>query len=414
MRILALSNLYPPHHIGGYALLCQHVLDMLIERGHKVTVLTSTHGVEQEVIEGHVYRALSLESDLHYYQPKQAWLYPFINQKNKQYLQNLVQQIQPDIIFVWGMWALSNQLALEAEKLLPGRVVYYLANPWPIEPSLHQAYWDDAAQNSVKQVLKQIVRIPIRFWLKDEWRDLPIQFQYAPVCSKAQRDQLLEAGVPLQDAPVIYEGIDLGPDLAQADQRNGFGSGDILPLVFVGALVHHKGVHTTIEALSHLSSESLKRVSLTILGAGHPDYEERLRRLVDQYGLSDTVTFLKPIPRDQLPEFLGRFEVLLLPSIWEEPLALIMQEGLANGLVVIGSATGGTKEIIVHGENGLLFPAADAQRLSKHIETLLREPALGNKLSKNGRQTAEKMFSLPRMVDELEAYLAKVKTAAET
>jgi len=409
MKILALSNLYPPHHIGGYALLCQHVLDMLIERGHEATVLTSTHSVEQEVVEGHIHRVLSLENDLHYYQPKQAWVYPFINQKNKQHLQNLVQQIQPDIIFVWGMWALSNQLALEAEKLLSGRVVYYLANPWPIEPSLHQAYWDDAAKNSVKQILKRIMRIPLRFWLKDEWKDLPLQFQYAPVCSKALRDQLLNAGVPLQDAPVIYEGIDLAPDLAQADQRSGFGNGDILPLVYVGALVEHKGVHTTIKALSYLSSESLKRVGLTILGSGHPDYVERLRNLVGQYDLSDYVTFLKPIPRDQLPEFLGQFEVLLLPSIWEEPLALIMQEGLANGLVVIGAATGGTKEIIVSGENGLLFPATDARKLAKHLETLLRKPTLGDKLSKNGRKTARKMFSLSRMVDEIESYLANVK-----
>ena len=162
------------------------------------------------------------------------------------------------------------------------------------------------------------------------------------------------------DAPVIYEGIDLRDYLAQANQRAYENKDGLLSLVFVGILAEHKGVHTTIEALNQLSADEKKRVHLTILGKGHRQYEERLQNLVNQHQLSGMVTFHAPIPHSDLPEFLGRYDILLLPSIWAEPLARIMQEGLASGMVVIGSENGGTAETISHGENGLLFQAGDA------------------------------------------------------
>ncbi|NCC66085.1 MAG: glycosyltransferase, partial [Spirochaetia bacterium] len=44
MRILIISNLYPPHVLGGYEILCHQVVSYLLDRGHQVHVLTSDHG----------------------------------------------------------------------------------------------------------------------------------------------------------------------------------------------------------------------------------------------------------------------------------------------------------------------------------------------------------------------------------
>ena len=146
----------------------------------------------------------------------------------------------------------------------------------------------------------------------------------------------------------------------------------------------------------------------TILGKGHETYTERLHRLVDEYQLSEYVTFQAPIPRAELPEFLGRFDVLLLTSIWAEPLARIMQEGLASGMVVIGSATGGTAETIVHDENGLLFKAGDAAELADRINLLLDQPSKRRLLADSGVRTAKQRFDINVMVSELEKYLEQV------
>jgi glycosyltransferase involved in cell wall biosynthesis len=310
------------------------------------------------------------------------------------------------------MWNLSKRLALEAESLMGPRVVYYLANPWPIEANMHQKFWDSPATSTLKNIAKKLLRIPAYIVLREEWEKVPLRFEHAPCCSAAQRDQLLDAGIPLKDAPVIYEGVDLRNYLIQADNRNYEGKDGLLSLVFVGILARHKGVHTIIESLNQLSVEEKRRVRLTILGKGHKQYEERLRNLVSQHQLSDVVTFLAPIPRSELPEFLGKFDVLLLPSIWAEPLARIMQEGLASGMVVVGSANGGTAETIVHGDNGLLFQPGDEIGLAEQVKRLLDDTTLQRALAESGRKTAEEMFDINKMVNDLETYLGIVNEKA--
>lgn len=450
MNILVLTNFYPPHHIGGYGMLCLEVVNGLLARGHTVTVLGGKHGVTEDTVEGHIQRRLTLESDLYYYRPHSALRYPFIKEQNFAILREVVQSTQPDLIFIWGMWALSKELAKLAEALRPGRVAYYLANPWPIDPNLHQSYWDSPATTPLRRLAKQGMRLPARLWLHKEWQKTPLAFDHALCCSIALRDQLINGATPLKRAPVIYEGIDLAPYLTQSPlqhlSRKVAKSGSPRPtattgcpptpelrdqptnrlqdyttqrpneqssfaLLFVGTLGEHKGVHTTIEAMGVLSPEERQRFHLTILGSGHPHYEARLHNLVKEHRLEESITFHPPIPRSELPDFLGNYQVLLLPSIWEEPLARIMQEGLASGMVVIGAATGGTTEIIRHDENGLLFPAADASALAACLRILLTDSTIALRLATAGRQTAIEQFALPRMVDEIESYLVEMNAA---
>jgi glycosyltransferase involved in cell wall biosynthesis len=408
VRILVVSNLYPPHVIGGYEALCCEVADGLQQRGHDVQVLTSTCGVDREITEGHVHRVLALESDLQFYKVADAWSYPRRKRRNLEHLRRLVTLERPDIVFVWGMWNLTKSLAQEAEALVGSGVVYYLANPWPIEPNLHQAFWDMPARSFARNIAKQVCRVPARLVLGAEWTREALRFEHAPCCSQAQRDQLMAAGVPLRDAPVISEGIDLAPYLAHAERRTHERRTAPLSLLYVGILAEHKGVHTAIEALGALPPQDLQRVHLTILGQGHEQYERRLRDLVAARGLASHVSFQAPIPRAQLPDYLGSFDVLVLPSIWSEPLSRVMQEGLASGMVVIGSATGGTAETIVHGRNGLLFPAGDAAALAAQVQHVLEHGAACRDLSAAGVQTARERFDIVTMVSRIEAYLEQV------
>jgi glycosyltransferase involved in cell wall biosynthesis len=205
--------------------------------------------------------------------------------------------------------------------------------------------------------------------------------------------------------------VELSVYLAQAQTRR-YDDRATLSLAFVGILAEHKGVHTAIQALARLPEDLRARTHLTILGKGHVQYVARLHRLVEEHGLADRVAFAPPIPRDQLPVFLGRFDALLLTSTWAEPLARIMQEGLASGMVVIGSATGGTAETIIHGENGLLFEAGNATDLADRIGMLLDRPALRRTLAEAGLRTARERFDIRVMVDGLERYLEQVHAAA--
>src|SRR5262249_21366351 len=60
VKILVLTNLYPPHHAGTYDLRCQSVSDLLRLRGHSVLVLTSNHGLNTEQRDEEIHRRLLL------------------------------------------------------------------------------------------------------------------------------------------------------------------------------------------------------------------------------------------------------------------------------------------------------------------------------------------------------------------
>ena len=121
--------------------------------------------------------------------------------------------------------------------------------------------------------------------------------------------------------------------------------------------------------------------------------------------LHEFVTFNGPVSKDEMPAILQDFDVLIFPSIYEEPLARMTQEAMASGLVVVGTTTGGTKEILRNGETGLTFMPEDADGLAKQVARLTTGPDLCCRLAQAGRQTVLEKFTLDRMVREIETYL---------
>lgn len=404
MRILFLSNFFPPARPGGYTQWCHEVTERLAERGHTVGVLTSRHErAKARPREPNIYRLLHLEGDLNYYQPVR-----FFAQWKKQHRENLVflehtvKDFAPDLIFVWGMWALSKVLPALAEQLLPGRVVYYLSDYWPSALDMHTAYWQSPAQRWPMQVSKRVLSKVAMSMLAKEGQPV-LKLEHVICVSVRVRDLLVEAGLPIQHARIIHGGTDVErfPGVRKRDYRSGH-----LKLLYAGQLVHHKGVHTAIEAMATLvNKRRINQITLTLVGSGHPDYEAFLRGLVERESLHDFVTFDKPVSKDKMPAILQQFDVLIFPSIYEEPLARITQEAMASGLVVVGTTTGGTQEILRDGETGFTFAPEDSDGLAEQVTRLILDPDLCCRLAEAGRQTVLENFTLDKMVKKIEAYL---------
>ena len=88
---------------------------------------------------------------------------------------------------------------------------------------------------------------------------------------------------------------------------------------------------------------------------------------------------------------------------------------MACSLPVIGSNVGGIPELVHNGENGLLVPPADAEKLSKAILHLLNSPETGRKMGLKGRNRVEEEFTVDRKILETEklcnTLLEKSKTS---
>ena len=404
MRILFLSNFYPPARSGGYTQWCHEVAERLEEAGHKIRVLTSRYEFSKAPAnEQNVYRLLHLEGDLIYYQPLHFFTkWKKQHRENLAFLEQTVRSFAPDLVFVWGMWALSKSLPALAEQLLPGRVVYYLCDYWPTSIDMHTTYWQLPARRWSLRASKRVLNKVVMPMLAKESQPA-LKLEHVICVSTRLRDLLVEAGAPVQHARIIYGGTDVKRFTGIREHNQ---PSKKLKLLYAGQLVRHKGVHTAIEAIARLVNErNMDRITLTLIGAGHPQYEAYLHDLVKRERLHDYVTFHQSVSKDIMPAIFQQFDVLIFPSIYEEPLARIVQEAMVSGLVVVGTTTGGTGEILTDGETGLTILPEDADGLADQVVRLINNPDLLYRLAQAGRQTVLKDFTLDRMVKEIEAYL---------
>src|SRR5688572_6297057 len=211
MRILFLTNFYLPHGLGGEEKSCQQIVKGLKQRGHTTLVLTSMHGTNNVPVEAEgTYRSLYLEMDM---VPWRHSLTFFTQRKarekhNLQIFERVLQQFDPDVIFIWGMWNLPKSLPALAEARHPNKVIYRFATYWPTLPGQHKLYWSAPGRTWYSRLLKQLVGSVALAMVAREEQQYHLKFERAICVSVATRNILVEAGVPVSHARIIYTGLD--------------------------------------------------------------------------------------------------------------------------------------------------------------------------------------------------------------
>jgi glycosyltransferase involved in cell wall biosynthesis len=411
MRILFLTNFYQVHGSGGEEQSCQQVVTGLKQRGHTTLVLTSMHDTNNMPVEKDgISRSLYLEMDL---VPWRHSLTFFTQRKsrekhNLQCLDRVLEQFQPDIIFIWGMWNLPRSLAAFAEARYPDKVIYRFATYWPTLPSQHEFYWRTPGRKWYSQLPKQVLgHVALEMLAKEAQQPL-LTYKHSMCVSAATRNILVEAGVPVSNARIIHTGLDVELYINGKQHQPGHDH-QRLRLLYAGRLAPDKDIDTAIRAMAKLvAGQGLRGISLSLAGSGSAEYENQLRNLVDQEGLADYVSFLGWIPPEDMPLLLRKYDILLVTSTWAEPFARVVLEGMVSGLVVVATPTGGTPEIVSDGKNGSLFTPGDPEDLAQKIMRLVVDRELRKKLALAGQQTIKEKFTMTKMMDEIESFLQEV------
>jgi tetratricopeptide (TPR) repeat protein len=129
---------------------------------------------------------------------------------------------------------------------------------------------------------------------------------------------------------------------------------------------------------------------------------DRLKRYVVTSGMENKIDFLGFLPRAKLKAFFARNNVLVFPSIVQEAFGISQVEAMAAGLTVVSSGTGGAKEIIEHGQSGLIFEPNNSESLAKELLDLVKNPEKWQSIAKGGEKRAIENFDIERSVDILE------------
>jgi len=101
-----------------------------------------------------------------------------------------------------------------------------------------------------------------------------------------------------------------------------------------------------------------------------------------------------------MPDVFRSSSIAVLPSSYREGIPKVLIEAAASGLPIITTDTPGCREIVRHGENGLLIPPGNPEALARAIARLILDAELREEMGRRGRRIAVEGFSIERVVEE--------------
>ncbi|MGV0024342.1 glycosyltransferase family 4 protein [Phormidesmis priestleyi] len=375
MRLLVITNLYPPQILGGYERSIADFARLLQHQGHTVLVLTSDTPEflaphPSQYAEPAIERCFSLLGQWTSQGPKwrDGELLDAIVRQNQAVLAQHLQAFCLDVCLAGNLDFLQYDAEI-LEQLLTAKVpvAHYLMNDKPNY---------DAQQIPQQSTFRLIT------------------------CSDWVRENLQATGYPTETTQTIYPGADV-----EAFYRAELPKRDRLHIAYASMVAPYKGADVLIEALAILQAMGIEFTATIAGGSLQPDFVEALKQFVESEGMQ-TVQFVGALSRQKLIELYQTHNVLVFPSRFEEPFGISQIEAMAAGLTLITSGTGGAKEVVAeHGKDGLLFESENPFELAEALSFLACDADGWRTIAQAGQQRALSEFSQTKAAEQLEAVL---------
>lgn len=413
MKILFISNLFPPNAVGGYERLCAHVSDNFSKQ-HDVVVLTSNYGkiVSFEDKYG-VYRKLTLltnHDDIYRSLEISNGERQKINDENIKTLNDVIRLESPDLIFAWNLYFLDISFLDELQKLKL-KTIFFLTDNWLISflnPNFLPIYFSKITESENCGIIKKMKILVRNLYFFFHRRNDKFNLDSDVIFSSQFMQKLYkEADINFRKSEIIYNGVELKGFAEKEIDRNYVFNERIINILFVGRLVHIKGAHVLLDAFSRLILKYGKRnLHLTIIGDSIDiEYVGKLHRQIKEFGINEFVNFKEFVKEEDLFEEFQKYDIYIFPSLYE-PFSLILIQALAAGIPTIASDAGGNTEIVIDESTGLLYDKFSASDLARKMNRLLSDKDLLRKISLGGREKA-KEFELDEMCNKIKSSLGR-------
>lgn len=412
--VLIVSNLYPPHVVGGAEIVAHRQALQLAARGWEVAAFTGrfaegsgkSGALELEEFEGlPVYRVnhVSFEPDDNF-----RW------QKANHFLTSIIESRRPKWVHFHNPIGLGAEL-IRVAKRMGAMVAVTLHDHWgfcfknTLIRNDNSICYDFESCHNCRPSISQPkgFSLPIRMrrdyvaWCL-EHADLLI----SP--SRSLANNYLKFGFAEDRLSVVSNGIDLpkisgGLRVPEAK----------IKFLVASYLGEHKGVPILLEALRILQKKTTLSGKWQIVIAGHGHLEPSVKALANDPIGRNHVKFVGRLPRGQLLEELREAHVVILSSVWPENEPVIILEAIASGAAVIATDIGGNRDIFEAYSPGVLCLPGDANDLAQKMEALINEPAGIVAASRRNLSNAAKL-SESHTIDRLvELYDASPRTISE-
>lgn len=390
MKILVLSNLYPPDFIGGYELCCAQVVDALLARGHETVVLTACPRTPCPSAP-HVWRRMHLKNiydsyGIQYGSPatRDEWEAEahFAMAHNVHVMLDALREFAPDVVYVWNVVGMGGLGLIGALMHLRYPWVWYLGDCLPRTLCTRQG-------KAVPGLVAEFNR--------------HVRGHYMPVSTRVV-EEIEACGIRLQGTVESMPNWVCGP--RPPDRTSYFRPGECLRIVSAGQIGRHKGIDRIIEAAGMLRAWGCDNFEVDLYGkVTDGDFQPMIERL----GLTEQVRLRGQCSQADLVRMYRqhRYDVFAFPTWEREPFGCAPLEAAAHGCVPVMTQSCGVGEWLVDGVHCLKVP-----RTSGAFAEAFRDILTGHiDLAPIGRRGAAAIwrdFRLERLAPRIEMALTTV------
>jgi glycosyltransferase involved in cell wall biosynthesis len=404
MRILQVTDCYPPPLIGGRDLHVSMLAHELLRRGHDVEVATLA-GPTRDRIESddgipvHRIGGWSRALSRFYVDPEQPFHPTVPDPGLVRKLSNLIRERQPQVVHVhsWMLYSLLPFLPSRDTRLVVTMHEYGFVcakNSFVHKgqvcggPRLAKCISCAGAQYGAVRstALTTGLAITRRLHRRVD-RYIAISDSVAQACqlltvdSRAEMD-IIPPFISDEYFRPVYSGR---PEFLESIGEY---------IMFAGALGPHKGLDVLLEAYREIAST----VRLVLLGLRRHDTPQRF---------PDGVVFAEDVSHADVMRAWNNCLLAVVPSRWPEPWGMVAVEAMSAGRPVVASAVGGLKTLVQDGRTGVLVPPGDAAALRAGIQRLLDDPGERSRMGEAGIQRAAE-FKASELVPKIEEIYREV------
>ena len=348
MKILCISNYYPPFFEGGYEISVKESMDYLINKGYEVYILCGNKGTEYNSSNNaKLFLPEEPKRILHYIDYSNPSFFDKHNVEKHNYHAtiNALSAIQPHLVYFGNQKAISIAPVLAVQKLKFPRV-FDIGDIWP------DSYIKSDLKSRMYRFLKMILPgtigghihldpiIVVSYWMRRE------------MAQRYKSKRIYQ----------IPRGIDLPPENTRVLKKP-------LRFIFAGRIEPNKGLDLCIQATSRVLAE-YQDFCIDVYGEEDPIYANKCKDQINKFHLQQQIRFLGKT--QNIHNVLPQYDVLLMPTMAKEAFGRIIIEAMAHSLIVIATDAYGPKEILLSKQNGILFKRGSAAALATAILELLQ------------------------------------------
>ncbi|MES3005120.1 MAG: glycosyltransferase family 4 protein [Patescibacteria group bacterium] len=373
MKIVILSDDFPPKSFGGAGIIAYNLAKKLLEKGNEVLVVTITDESHESGLSS--FGALGVYKIYSKYDMRWRAYKSLYNKGVLVEVEKILKEFSPDVVHAHNIHTHLSYAVLKLAKEFSKAVFLTMHDVMSFHYGKLGAIVDDKGGVVLEKVtpFKQLVQyrffynpfrnILIKHYLKytDKIFAVSDALKTALESNGVKPIETLHNGIDISEWQVDGEKIEQTKDKLQLNGKK--------VLFFGGRLSSAKGSMTTVEVLKKVS-DNVQNTVLLVAGEQGKSSEEILHK-AKEMGVEDRIVFTGWVSREEMKYVYRVSDVVLVLSRYLDPFPTVNLEAMASKKPIVGAVFGGTKEAVIDGLNGYIVDPSNVEVVVERVVDLI-------------------------------------------